>query len=188
MLGVRDAARDLGIGRMLKEAQRDALEKRGVHRISWTFDPLVAKNAYFNLNRLGARVVAYVPNLYGASTSPLHDGIATDRLVVTIDTRAAAPSPDALEPSPKRLPVLTPDMRDGDVAVDVAAPPPALWIEVPADFPCAIGHASTDAVTWREAVRAHFQWALEQDYEVIGIQRDLVSSRSFYLLRREAIA
>ena len=92
LLGVRDSARNLGVGRMLKEAQRAELARRGVERISWTFDPLVAKNAYLNLNRLGARVVAYVPNMYGTTTSPLHYGIATDRLVVSVDTHAGAPA------------------------------------------------------------------------------------------------
>jgi predicted GNAT superfamily acetyltransferase len=185
MLGVRDVARDLGIGRMLKEAQRAELAARGIHRMSWTFDPLVAKNAYLNLNRLGARVTAYVPNLYGASPSPRHYGIATDRLIVTLDTRAAAPPADAFTPSLERLPVLTPALQDDDVAVDFAAPPPELWIEIPADFALVMEKAPTDAVAWRETVRANFQWALGLDYEVIGLQRDAVSSRSFYLLRRK---
>jgi predicted GNAT superfamily acetyltransferase len=185
MLGVRHAARNLGIGRMLKEAQRAALAERGVHRISWTFDPLVAKNAHLNLNRLGARVVAYMPNVYGTTTSPLHYGIATDRLVVTVDTRAAAPTEDALVATPIRLPVLTREMQDGDVAVQVSAPPPALWIEIPTDIRHVIEHSQTAAVAWRESVRAHFQWALGLGYEVTGLQRDPVTSRSFYLLRRK---
>ena len=188
MLGVRHAARNLGIGRMLKEAQRATLAKRGVHRISWTFDPLVAKNAHLNLNRLGARVVDYVPNLYGTSSSPLHYGIATDRLVVTVDTRVAAPSENAFEPAPMRLPVLTPEIQEGDVAVSVYAPPPALWIEIPTDIRHVIEHAQLAAIAWRESVRAHFQWALGLGYEVMGLQRDPVTSRSFYLLRRQGVA
>jgi predicted GNAT superfamily acetyltransferase len=185
MLGVRDAARNHGTGRMLKEAQRDLLARRGVRRISWTFDPLVSKNAWLNLNRLGARVVAYVPDLYGTSTSPLHHGIATDRLIVTIDTRAEPPAADAFEPSPVRLPVLTPEMQHGDVAVDSSAAPPALWIEIPTDLRRVLEHTPTAAVRWRESVRAHFQWALGAGYEVMGIQRDPLLSRSFYLLRHK---
>lgn len=68
LLGVRDSARNMGVGRLLKEAQRSELARRGVQRMSWTFDPLVAKNAYLNLNRLGARVVAYAPDMYGTTT------------------------------------------------------------------------------------------------------------------------
>jgi chorismate synthase len=185
MLGVRDVARDLGIGRMLKEAQRAELAKRGVNRMSWTYDPLIARNAHLNLNRLGARVTAYVPNLYGASSSPRHNGIATDRFIVTLDTHAEAPSADAFVPASEPLPVLTRVPQAGDTAVDLSAPPPALWIEIPADFQQVIERAPADAVAWRETVRTHFQWALGLDYEVTGLQRDPVSSRTFYLLRRK---
>ena len=61
MLGVRESARNLGLGRKLKEYQRTTLAAIGIRRIFWTFDPLMSKNAYFNLNRLGASVVEYVP-------------------------------------------------------------------------------------------------------------------------------
>ena len=187
LLGVRDSARNLGVGRMLKEAQRAELAQRGVARISWTFDPLVAKNAYLNLNRLGARVVAYVPNMYGTTTSPLHYGIATDRLIVSVDTHAAAPARDAFDPVPIRLPVLTPGVREGDVTLDVTSPPATLWIEIPSDIRHVIEHAPASAVAWRDVVRGHFQWALALGYAVTGLQRDPVTLRSFYVLRRKEV-
>jgi Uncharacterized conserved protein len=81
-LGVRDSARNAGVGRLLKEYQRTELARRGVDRMYWTYDPLVAKNAHLNLNLLGARVVEYVRDMYGTTASPLHNGLATDRLVV----------------------------------------------------------------------------------------------------------
>jgi predicted GNAT superfamily acetyltransferase len=62
------------------EQRRDALE-RGIRLIEWTFDPLEWKNARFNLNRLGAIARRYIPNQYGISSSPLHRGLPTDRLV-----------------------------------------------------------------------------------------------------------
>jgi len=79
--GVRASYRDRGVGRMLKLFQRDEALGRGIRLIEWTFDPLELKNAHFNLNRLGAICRRYVPNLYGITTSPLHRGIPTDRLV-----------------------------------------------------------------------------------------------------------
>src|SRR5581483_6808097 len=83
MLAVHADFRDHGIGRHLKEFQRATLAPLGVTRIYWTFDPLVARNAHLNLNRLGARVVEYVPDMYGAETSSsLHRGVGTDRFVV----------------------------------------------------------------------------------------------------------
>lgn len=186
LLGVRDSARNLGVGRLLKEAQRAELAKRGVTRMSWTFDPLVAKNAYLNLNRLGARVVEYVPNMYGTTTSPLHYGIATDRLVVSVETHGTAPAHNTIEPVPARQPVMTLDIQVGDVALDVSSPPEALWIEIPSDIRQVIERAPGAGNAWREAVREHFQWALARGYEVTALQRDPVASRSFYLLRRKA--
>ena len=79
--GVSAEYRDRGVGRMLKLFQRDEALARGIRTVEWTFDPLELKNAHFNLNRLGAICRRYIPNLYGVTTSPLHRGIQTDRLV-----------------------------------------------------------------------------------------------------------
>src|SRR5262249_29246223 len=65
----------------LKLAQRDGALASGIDLIEWTFDPLQLKNAYFNIARLGAVVRRYVPDLYGRTSSPLHGGLPTDRLV-----------------------------------------------------------------------------------------------------------
>ncbi len=82
MAGVKPQYRDRGVGRMLKLFQRSEALSRGIRLIQWTFDPLEARNAHFNLNRLGAICRTYQPNLYGVTTSPLHRGLATDRLLV----------------------------------------------------------------------------------------------------------
>jgi predicted GNAT superfamily acetyltransferase len=79
--GVAAGYRDRGVGRMLKLFQRDEALARGIRLVEWTFDPLELKNAHFNLNRLGAICRRYIPDLYGVTTSPLHRGIQTDRLV-----------------------------------------------------------------------------------------------------------
>jgi predicted GNAT superfamily acetyltransferase len=81
MTGVQSEYRDRGLGRMLKLFQRDEALGRGIRLIEWTFDPLELRNAHFNLNRLGAICRKYEPNLYGVTTSPLHRGLQTDRLV-----------------------------------------------------------------------------------------------------------
>lgn len=81
MTGVLREYRDRGVGRMLKLFQRDEALSRGIRLIQWTFDPLELRNAHFNLNRLGAICREYQPNLYGVTTSPLHRGLATDRLL-----------------------------------------------------------------------------------------------------------
>lgn len=81
MTGVRASYRDRDVGRMLKLFQREEALSRDIGLIEWTFDPLELRNAHFNLNRLGAVCRRYLPNFYGLTTSPLHRGIETDRLV-----------------------------------------------------------------------------------------------------------
>ncbi|MBI3209045.1 MAG: acetyltransferase [Candidatus Solibacter usitatus] len=81
MLGTLAAYRDKGLGRRLKLMQRDDALARGIALVEWTFDPLELKNAFFNLERLGAVVRRYVPNQYGTTTSHLHGGLPTDRCI-----------------------------------------------------------------------------------------------------------
>jgi len=79
MLGVLPEYNNRGAGRLMKLAQReDALERR-IELIEWTFDPLELKNAYFNIEKLGAIIRRYVPNQYGMTSSFLHGGLPTDR-------------------------------------------------------------------------------------------------------------
>src|SRR5215472_4937317 len=81
MVGVVREYQDRGVGRLLKLAQGEDAISRGIEQIEWTFDPLQLKNAHFNLTKLGAIVRRYVPNVYGRTSSPLHSGLPTDRLV-----------------------------------------------------------------------------------------------------------
>src|SRR6201999_2681869 len=83
MLAVAPGARDLGLGTRLKLFQRDLLRELGVLSVLWTYDPLEARNAHLNLNRLGAEVVEYVEDMYaGEMGSDLAEGIGTDRFIV----------------------------------------------------------------------------------------------------------
>jgi predicted GNAT superfamily acetyltransferase len=81
MLGVLNDYRNAGVGRMLKLAQREDALARGIPLIEWSFDPFEAKNAYFNLELLGAIVRTYVPNMYGLRTSMLDGDLPTDRCI-----------------------------------------------------------------------------------------------------------
>lgn len=81
MMGVLSDYRNAGIGRMLKLRQREEALARGISLIEWTFDPLETKNAFFNIERLGAVVRRYVLNQYGTTSSTLHGGLPTDRCV-----------------------------------------------------------------------------------------------------------
>ena len=81
MLAVRESHRNAGLGRRMKLAQRDDGLERGFELIEWTFDPLEIKNAYLNIERLGAIARRYTINQYGMSSSPLQGGLPTDRLI-----------------------------------------------------------------------------------------------------------
>ncbi len=81
MLAVRESYRNMGLGQRLKLAQRDDALARGFELIEWTFDPLEIKNAHLNIERLGAIARRYTLNQYGTTSSPLHGGLPTDRLV-----------------------------------------------------------------------------------------------------------
>ncbi|MGE5101541.1 MAG: hypothetical protein ACM3SX_16285 [Deltaproteobacteria bacterium] len=184
MLGVRETARNMGVGRVLKEYQRDVLAARGITRIYWSFDPLMAKNAYFNLNRLGATVVDYVPDMYGTTDSPLHYGLATDRIVVCLETNARPRVPLSL-PTQDLAPILTafPRVRDVTMATDDRTPETAL-IEIPANVLEVMSRSRAIAHTWRLTVREHFQWALSRGYVIAGVQVNAADGRFFYVLNR----
>ena len=81
MLAVREDHRNTGIGRRIKLAQRNDALMRGFDLIEWTFDPLEIKNAFLNMERLGAIARRYNINQYGVSNSPLWGGLPTDRLI-----------------------------------------------------------------------------------------------------------
>src|SRR5690242_8012412 len=81
MLAVRGEYRNAGLGRQIKLFQREDALARGFELIEWTFDPLEIKNAYLNVERLGAIARRYSVNQYGITSSPLQGGLPSDRLV-----------------------------------------------------------------------------------------------------------
>lgn len=98
ILGVLPQYRDQHVGRRLKLMQREDALTRGIVLIEWTFDPLELKNAFFNIERLGAIMRRYVPSQYGVSSATLHAGLPTDRLVAEwwLDRERRPPGPSAV--------------------------------------------------------------------------------------------
>ncbi|PZR99775.1 MAG: hypothetical protein DLM69_07050 [Candidatus Chloroheliales bacterium] len=101
MLAVLPEYQEQGIGRALKLAQREAAMAQGLELMSWTFDPLVARNAWFNIVKLGCTVREYVINLYGEMQSATHAGLPTDRFSTEwwlrsarVMARVSGPRPD----------------------------------------------------------------------------------------------
>ncbi|GAA1996204.1 GNAT family N-acetyltransferase [Microbacterium ulmi] len=131
--GVLAGYRSQGLGRVLKQHQREWALARQVGRITWTFDPLVARNAHFNLRVLGTRVTEYLVNHYGPMDDGVNRGDETDRLMVTW-ALAAPPAPTP----PDDLVVAS--------------------VEVPHDIESMRAQAPADAASWRRRVRDAFEW------------------------------
>jgi len=184
MLGVQESARNLGVGRLLKEYQRSTLAALGVRSIYWSFDPLMAKNAYFNINRLNATVVEYIPDMYGRTASPLHLGLATDRLIVRLGSSEQGRSPMTFSVD-RGVPILTPLPRRDDNALTVGRrTPPTVLLEIPADILDVLERTPAAAQTWRLAVRDNFHWALRRGYFVVGVHGNRNADRAFYVLSK----
>ncbi len=193
MLGVREEARDLGLGRRLKVYQRDRLLQTGISVAYWTFDPLEARNAHVNLNRLGALPVEYVPDMYGEVVrSSWLSGLSTDRFVVEWELahpRVAAAiegvAPE-LSPAATRAPIVN-SVREG-----AASPPaesnladaPAVRVEIPREIHDLKGTSIELARAWRSSTRRAFVHYLSRGYTVTGFRLEPETGRCFYTLNK----
>jgi predicted GNAT superfamily acetyltransferase len=187
MLAVRPEARNLGLGRRLKEFQRHAMQLLGGVVIYWTYDPLVARNAHLNFNVFGVRVVEYVEDMYGETESPLHRGIGTDRFVVAwpvaddemqrelADNHAAGTNRDLRDAPILNADNKIPAVRElGD----------HVRVEVPADINEMQQADKQQAIAWRRSTRAAFARALSDGLIVQGFVIDDCTHRGYYLLAR----
>ena len=173
MLAVRKHARGKHLGDRLKIYQRDVLRAIGVQTMLWTFDPLVARNAHFNLNRLGARVADYVPNFYGANTgSILHGGLPTDRIVAEWDLAADAPQPTGANDAVARDVPRTAIMDGGKPKViDPLPDATRVRVPIPPDIEPVLAADAGAALAWRLATRDAIMHYLGRGYRVTAFHR-----------------
>lgn len=168
--GVVPGGAGRGVGRALKLHQRAWSLERGVDQITWTYDPLVARNAWFNLITLGARADAYYPDHYGVMTDGLNAGQASDRMLIRWDLRRA-PSPADPIAGARHTVLADIEDRPGPVDVEVPADCGAAQIAVPGDIE-ALRISDRDlAIAWRQATRAAFVPLLAAGWQVTGIER-----------------
>ena len=168
MLAVRPRARNMGIGKRLKLAQREALVARGVNTMYWTYDPLVARNAHLNLNLLGASIDRFVPDMYGASDSDLHR-LGTDRFIVRWDlngehTAAAGARRESRARRGGPRPMLGIPGDSGQVPRGLEA----VEVVIPSDIEAVEARSFDEAIGWRHASRRVFEQLLDGGYEVSG--------------------
>ncbi|HLJ87114.1 MAG TPA: GNAT family N-acetyltransferase [Candidatus Angelobacter sp.] len=164
MLAVREDHRNSGLGRKLKLAQRDDALQRGFELIEWTFDPLEIKNAYLNIVKLGAIVRRYSVNHYGLSSSVLHRGLPTDRLIAEWWLKS------------KRVVNLLESDRRPVVQT-------AQHIDVPAEIYAWRGSQETlpKAEEVQKRNRQQFLQAFSEGLTGLGYQRDAAGNGSFLL-------
>lgn len=182
MLAVREELRGQGIGEQLKHFQRDKVSALGVRSMLWTFDPLQAGNAHFNLNHLGAMPVEYVPDMYGSNTgSTLHGPLPTDRFIVRwqLDSpfvRKAKVTEDVL---PLANPV---DDAAQPMAASLPRDLPRVRVQIPADFSAISSAGTASAMQWRLVVREVVMSLLEKGYRVTGFRKTENGELPFYIL------
>jgi predicted GNAT superfamily acetyltransferase len=184
MLAVRDDARGKRLGERLKHYQREVVRAMGVETMFWTFDPLVARNAHFNLNRLGADIVEYAPNFYGSNTgSILHGALPTDRFVAewAIAPREAAPGtavrPQLAVDAGTQVPVAT-IVEDGmPRAIDPLPNADRVRVPIPTDIEPVLASDAEAALAWRLATRQAIMHYLARGYRITAFHRG--SQRDF---------
>ena len=168
-LGVLPEFRGGGIGIALKQAQRDDALRLGYELVSWTFDPLEARNAYINLHRLGCIARIYDRDHYGAMEDDLNRGLPSDRFEAEWWLRRPKLSTAGREP----LVILRVGADGGPVreAAELSARSTVL-IGIPLDFQN-VKHASLElALRWRMESRAAFEAALSAGLVAIDCHRD----------------
>ncbi len=156
---------DRGLGYLLKQAQRAWALEQGATSMRWTFDPLVGRNARFNLMKLGAIGTEYTVDFYGVMADEVQGSDETDRLTVQwrLDTPAGpeevkAPAHPA-KPAPDGGPLTA---KDNGV----------IWCRVPRDIVALRHEDPAQASAWRQAVREVMEPAFAKGYVATGMSRD----------------
>jgi predicted GNAT superfamily acetyltransferase len=147
MTAVLDNFRDKGIGYALKVDQYKWAKQNNYKEITWTFDPLVARNAKLNILKLGVDISAYYPNFYGDMPDELNAGDESDRVMASLKVVGDTPT--------ARSVISTPDKS-------------AVLIAIPDDIVAIRGKDLAENLRWRRSVRDEFVSALARGGKVIG--------------------
>ena len=158
--GVSPARQHLGVGFGLKVAQRAWCLDQGITEVTWTFDPLLARNAHFNIRKLGAVAGELIPEFYGDMPDALNSGDVSDRLVVQWPLRSAR-----VEEALRRAP----GAHDQDQAAPAGPPSPevARTVQVPDDYHTLRRRYPASAARWRMKVREELLAAFANGLQIV---------------------
>ncbi|OKJ39108.1 GNAT family N-acetyltransferase [Streptomyces sp. CB01580] len=177
--GVDGTARGRNIGFAVKLHQRAWALARGINTITWTFDPLISRNAYFNLSKLGAAPSEYLADFYGAMQDEVNAGTETDRLMVhwelagdrAVAAAAGAPRRVAVDDAGEHAVVALDARPDGRPAAGRRDGDTVL-VRIPTEAEALRRTAPSLAREWRYALREVLGGLMAQGYTVTGFTRD----------------
>jgi predicted GNAT superfamily acetyltransferase len=193
MMGIRPEQRDSGIGFALKRAQWQMVRHQGLDHITWTYDPLLSRNAYLNIAKLGAVCSSYRRSEYGNMRDGMNAGLPSDRFQVDwwVNTRRVE---RRLGKRPRR-PLKLENFSKAELQ-PLYAPQPGSWLRPPEHFSglngkLALAEIPSDFISlkeadfalardWRFFSRELFETAFAGGYLVTDFVYD--QSRSFYVL------
>lgn len=187
--GVADSHRGRSVGYAMKLHQRAWAIDHGYSIISWTFDPMQSRNAYFNVVKLGASLDTYLPDFYGPMGDAINQGGLSDRALMKWDLSGPAAARDRATPEALLSPPPSADLAppvallevtdDGVLVLGQALGAPLVSVTVPGDVGELRRSDPERALRWHHGVRDAFVAALALGYEVIDFRPD-----HSYLLRR----
>jgi predicted GNAT superfamily acetyltransferase len=178
--GVHPAHRDQNIAYRLKLAQRAWCLEQGLDLMTWTYDPLEARNAALNIAKLGATANIYKPNIYGQGLGPLNAGLPTDRFMVRWELTSRRVI-EAVEHGQRvKAPVATRlasqvEWRNGQpmlVETPLLPDNPVIGFQIPASMQTLKQVDPAAALAWRMGSRAFFEAAFAAGYRVVNLTRD----------------
>ncbi|MBI1882345.1 MAG: hypothetical protein HYR94_29585 [Chloroflexi bacterium] len=192
MTGMLPKYQSTGVGYQLKLAQRQAALARQFDLITWTFDPLQGRNAYLNLNKLGAVCNTYLRHLYGDMADALNRGLPSDRFRVdwwiasAHVARRVADHP--LDLTPTAYPIVNPTTTRPNgflLSPSTFDPPgtPLCRVQVPPDFPSLKTNAPDLALQWRLHTREVFEAYFGAGYTAVNLIRG--EGCNYYLLQKD---
>ena len=194
-MGIRPGNRDSGVGFMLKRAQWQMVRKQGLDHITWTYDPLLSRNAYLNITKLGAVCNTYRRAEYGDMRDGLNAGLPSDRFQVDwwINTRRVEHRLGKRARQPLKLdnfskaelqPLYTPHIGTSNLLQPPEHFSPLegrlLLAEIPSDFNAIKETDFALARDWRFFSREVFETAFSADYIVTDFVHE--NGKSFYVL------
>ena len=180
MLAVRPAWRGKSLGLRLKWAQRETALALGLRLVTWTFDPMRAKNAQLNLSRLGAIARQHLPDFYGRTSSALHHGLATDRLLARweLDSprvkRLAAKHPAVVARAKSDAPLINDVRLQGGLPVSsdprLDLDEARLRLQIPSDWDAVCRADTALAKEWQAIVRRSFAACFARGYAAVDLE------------------